>query len=166
VLPGLHYVVLDSDHLKLNKFAGARDGNYVSVSSNLARIASQAPQLIQDRRKGGSKTMPVPCLWILLTNSHRQRLQRSGRDILWSRGTGSKPSSDEKISSARYYRISRPIRPHDLDRSFSTHSGVKVRARLLSNIADGRKRHIGAFSGSTPVLRRLRSNRIRKLRLH
>ena len=52
VLPGLHYVVLDSDHLKLNKFASAKDGNYVSVSSNLARIAAQAPRLIRDRRKG------------------------------------------------------------------------------------------------------------------
>jgi hypothetical protein len=58
VLPGLHYVVLDSDHLKLNKFAGKQDGNYLSVSSNLTRIAAQAPQLIQNRRKGRSRTLP------------------------------------------------------------------------------------------------------------
>lgn len=52
VLSGFHSVVLDSDHLKLNKFANAQDGNYVSVSSNLCRIAVDAPELIQRRRKG------------------------------------------------------------------------------------------------------------------
>lgn len=52
VITGLHRVVLDSDHLKLNKYSSERDGNYISVTSNLARIAIQAPRLILDRRKG------------------------------------------------------------------------------------------------------------------
>ena len=52
VLSGFYSVVLDSDHLKLNKFAGAQDGNYVSVSSNLCRIAAEAPELIQRRHIG------------------------------------------------------------------------------------------------------------------
>ena len=55
VLSGIYSVVLDSDHLKLNKFTGAQDGNYVSVSSNLCRIAAEAPELIQRRRLGQSK---------------------------------------------------------------------------------------------------------------
>jgi len=54
VVPGLHSVVLDSDHLKLNKFADANDGNYRSVSSNIARIASQAPALLRQRKAGRS----------------------------------------------------------------------------------------------------------------
>jgi hypothetical protein len=49
VLPGASYMTLHSDHLKLNKFASKREGNYVSVSSNLARIAAQAPQLVNAR---------------------------------------------------------------------------------------------------------------------
>lgn len=52
VLPGLRHVALDSDHLKLNKFASASDGNYVLMSSNIMRIAAQSTQLIQTRRKG------------------------------------------------------------------------------------------------------------------
>lgn len=59
VLPGLRYIVLDSDHLKLNKFAGAQDGNFVSVSSNMARIAAQASGLIRSRRKGRSNGTPL-----------------------------------------------------------------------------------------------------------
>ena len=55
VLSGFYSVVLDSDHLKLNKFAGAQDGNYVSVSSNICRIASEAPELFQKRQIGQSK---------------------------------------------------------------------------------------------------------------
>jgi hypothetical protein len=51
-LSNFPHVVLDSDHLKLNKFTGAQDGNYISVSSNLCRIGAQAPQLIRDRQKG------------------------------------------------------------------------------------------------------------------
>ncbi|KAL9065770.1 MAG: hypothetical protein Q9161_007995 [Pseudevernia consocians] len=50
VLSGFNSVVLDSDHLKLNKFASAQDGNYVSVSSNLCRIATEAPVFIRRRR--------------------------------------------------------------------------------------------------------------------
>jgi hypothetical protein len=52
ILPGVHYVILDSDHLKLNKFASTQDGNYIRVSSNLARIAAQTPGLIQSRQRG------------------------------------------------------------------------------------------------------------------
>ena len=52
VLSGFNSVVLDSDHLKLNKFASAQDGNYVSVSSNLCRIATEAPVFIRRRRAG------------------------------------------------------------------------------------------------------------------
>lgn len=52
VLSGFPSVVLDSDHLKLNKFPSAQDGNYVSVSSNLCRIAAEAPELILKRRTG------------------------------------------------------------------------------------------------------------------
>lgn len=52
VLSGFHSVVLDSDHLKLNKFPSAQDGNYVSVSSNLCRIAAEASELILKRRTG------------------------------------------------------------------------------------------------------------------
>jgi len=52
VLEGLQYVVLESDHLKLNKFAGEREGNYVSVSSSIARIAAEAPRLVQNRCGG------------------------------------------------------------------------------------------------------------------
>lgn len=55
VLSGFYSVVLDSDHLKLNKFASAQDGNYVSVSSNLCRIAAEAPELIRRRRNGQSE---------------------------------------------------------------------------------------------------------------
>ena len=55
VLSGFYSVVLDSDHLKLNKFPGTQDGNYVSVSSNLCRIAAEAPELIQRRQIGQSK---------------------------------------------------------------------------------------------------------------
>ena len=51
ILSGFHAIVLDSDHLKLNKFASARDGNYVSVSSNLCRIAAEAPKIVQRRLK-------------------------------------------------------------------------------------------------------------------
>ena len=54
VLSGFHAVVLDSDHLKLNKFRSAQDGNYLSVSSNMCRIAAEAPELIQRRREGQS----------------------------------------------------------------------------------------------------------------
>ncbi len=56
VLTGFDSVVLDSDHLKLNKFSNAQDGNYVSVTSNLCRIAAGAPELIQRRRKGQSES--------------------------------------------------------------------------------------------------------------
>ena len=52
VLWGCDSIVLDSDHLKLNKFKSAEDGNYISVSSNLARICVEAPQLIQRRQNG------------------------------------------------------------------------------------------------------------------
>ena len=55
VLSGFYAVMLDSDHLKLNKFVGAQDRNYVSVSSNLCRIAAAAPELIQGRQIGQSK---------------------------------------------------------------------------------------------------------------
>lgn len=55
MLPGVRYIVLDSDHLKLNKFVSAQEGNYLSVSSNLARIAAQAPKLMTDRRKRQSQ---------------------------------------------------------------------------------------------------------------
>ena len=54
VLSGFHSLVLDSDHLKLNKFSSLRDGNYVSVSSNLCRIAAEAPEIIRRLRKGQS----------------------------------------------------------------------------------------------------------------
>ena len=54
-LPGFRSIVLDSDHLKLNKFPSAQDGNYKSVSSNLCRIAAEAPEFIQRRRKGQSR---------------------------------------------------------------------------------------------------------------
>ena len=57
VLPGMDHLFLDSDHLKLNKFASAQDGNYVSVSSNLCRIAAEAPELIGKRRKGQSEVL-------------------------------------------------------------------------------------------------------------
>jgi hypothetical protein len=50
VLPDMRFLVLDSDHLKLSNFTGLEDGNYVSVSSNLARIAAQASRLRQARR--------------------------------------------------------------------------------------------------------------------
>jgi hypothetical protein len=43
------YVVLDSRHLKLNKFSVVQKGNYVSVSSHIARIAAQSPQLTKGR---------------------------------------------------------------------------------------------------------------------
>ncbi|KAM0803687.1 hypothetical protein BDR22DRAFT_45834 [Usnea florida] len=59
VLSGFYSVVLDSDHLKLNKFAGAQDGNYVSVSSNLCRIAAEAPELIQRRHIGTSSSQTI-----------------------------------------------------------------------------------------------------------
>ena len=59
VLSGFHSVVLDSDHLKLNKFSSAQDGNYVSVASNLCRIAAGAPELIQRRRKGQSESKGI-----------------------------------------------------------------------------------------------------------
>jgi len=52
VVSGLHSVVFDSDHLKLNKFADAYDKDYRSVSSNIARIASQAPTLLRQRKAG------------------------------------------------------------------------------------------------------------------
>jgi len=52
ILPGVHCVILDSDHLNLNKFASTRDGNYIRVSSNLARIAAQAPGPIRSRQRG------------------------------------------------------------------------------------------------------------------
>lgn len=52
VLSGFQFVVLDSDHLKLNKFPSAQDGNYESVSSNLCRIAAEAPELILKRQTG------------------------------------------------------------------------------------------------------------------
>lgn len=55
VLSGFSSIVLDSDHLKLNKFSSAQDGNYVSVSSNLCRIAAEAPELFRRRRKGQSE---------------------------------------------------------------------------------------------------------------
>jgi len=58
VLPGLDCVVLDSDHLKLNKFANTEEGNYKCVSSNLARIAAQAPDLVQDRLRGQLPRLP------------------------------------------------------------------------------------------------------------
>lgn len=58
VIPGLYSVVLDSDHLKLSKFADAADGNYKAVSSNIARIASQAPALLRQRKAG---TLCQPC---------------------------------------------------------------------------------------------------------
>ena len=52
MLSAFHSVVLDSDHLKLNKFPSAKDGNYVSVSSNLCRISAEAPNIIRRHRKG------------------------------------------------------------------------------------------------------------------
>ena len=55
VLSGFHSLVLDSDHLKLNKFSSAQDGNYVSVASNLCRIAAEAPEVLQRRRNGLSE---------------------------------------------------------------------------------------------------------------
>ena len=55
ILSGFHSIVLDSDHLKLNKFSSAQDGNYVSVSSNLCRIAAEAPEIIQRRQKSKSE---------------------------------------------------------------------------------------------------------------
>jgi hypothetical protein len=65
VLLGLHYVTLDSDHLKLNKFADPQEGNYVSVSSNLARIAAQAPQLIKDRLR-----RQLPITMVVMTTAY------------------------------------------------------------------------------------------------
>lgn len=50
MLPGLRCVVLDADHLKLNKFGSPNEGNYRAVSSNLARIAAQSHQLVHGRR--------------------------------------------------------------------------------------------------------------------
>ena len=55
VLSGFHSIVLDSDHLKLNKFSSARDGNYVSVASNLCGIVAQAPGIIRRRQNGLSE---------------------------------------------------------------------------------------------------------------
>ena len=55
VLSGFISIVLDSDHLKLNKFSSARDGNYVSVSFNLCRIAAEAPEMIQRHQKSKSE---------------------------------------------------------------------------------------------------------------
>jgi len=52
VIPGLHSVIRDSDHLKLGSFADADDGYYESVSSNIARIAPQAPTLLRQRKAG------------------------------------------------------------------------------------------------------------------
>jgi hypothetical protein len=52
VLSGLLFIILNSDHLKLNKFASAQDGNFVSVFSNLCRIAAEALRLIQRRQQG------------------------------------------------------------------------------------------------------------------
>ena len=52
VLRGCDFLFLDSDHLKLNKFTRAEDGNYVSVSANLARICAEAPGLVQRRQYG------------------------------------------------------------------------------------------------------------------
>ena len=54
MLSGFPAIVLDSDHLKLNKFPSARDGNYVSVSSNLCRIAAEASEIIQKRQSSKS----------------------------------------------------------------------------------------------------------------
>ena len=65
MLPGLHRVVLDSDHLKLNKFFGIHDSNYVVVSSNLTRIIRQASAVFESRNQGQYRRMPI-----IFQNSH------------------------------------------------------------------------------------------------
>lgn len=78
VLDGLQYIVLDSDHLKLNKFAGEHDGNYVSVSSSIARIAAEAPRLVQNRGRGQfTITLDAACHgFSQLTLSHSKHGRR------------------------------------------------------------------------------------------
>ena len=52
VLDGVAYLLLDSDHLKLNKFAGHKDKNYTVVAANIARIAMEAKALFDRRSQG------------------------------------------------------------------------------------------------------------------
>lgn len=99
---GMHSLALDSDHLKLNKFASAEDENYVRVSSNLARIAAQAPQLFQDRQRGWSfKPLSVKVPIVLLTDSHEQQRHLNRRHITWFHGGECSILSDERPSFVR-----------------------------------------------------------------
>lgn len=50
-IPGLDALSLDSDHIKLNKFARAEEQNYRLVSSNIHRIAAASSKLIEDRSR-------------------------------------------------------------------------------------------------------------------
>lgn len=49
--PGVASIQLNSDHFKLNKYSGPKDGNFVSVSNEIKLISTKAPGIMRVRQK-------------------------------------------------------------------------------------------------------------------